>query len=57
MSKPNHTVKLSEDLRKRIDKVMLTERYTIWADFCRAALNEKCRREESRMKEQEEDVP
>jgi hypothetical protein len=57
VSKLNHTVKLSEDLQKRIDKVMRAEGYTVWADFCRAALNEKCRRDELRMKEQEEDVP
>ena len=55
MSKPNHTVKLSADLKKRIERVMLMEGYTVWADFCRAALNEKCEREALRMKEPNED--
>jgi hypothetical protein len=55
VSKPNHTVKVSEDLKKRIEKVMLMEGYAVWAEFCRAALNEKCQRVEARVKEGDDD--
>ena len=51
VSKANHTVNLSEDLQKRIDRAMLEEGYTVWADFCRAALSEKCLREELKIRQ------
>lgn len=38
----NNTVKLSEALRERIAKAMAAEGFTVWSEFCRVALTEKC---------------
>jgi hypothetical protein len=38
----NNTVKLTESLRDRVAKAMQTEGFTVWSEFCRVALTEKC---------------
>jgi hypothetical protein len=39
----NNTVKLSEPLRDRVLKAMEVEGFTVWSEFCRVSLTEKCR--------------
>jgi hypothetical protein len=38
----NNTVKLPDTLRERIAKAMAAEGFTVWSEFCRVALTEKC---------------
>jgi len=38
----NNTVKLTEALRQRVAKAMAVEGFTVWSEFCRVALTEKC---------------
>jgi hypothetical protein len=38
----NNTVKLPDMLRERIAKAMAAEGFTVWSEFCRVALTEKC---------------
>jgi hypothetical protein len=38
----NNTVKLTESLRERVAKAMVAEGFTVWSEFCRVALTEKC---------------
>lgn len=38
----NNTVKLTESLRDRVSKAMRAEGFTVWSEFCRVALTEKC---------------
>jgi hypothetical protein len=38
----NNTVKLTESLRDRVAKAMGAEGFTVWSEFCRVALTEKC---------------
>ena len=38
----NNTVKLTEALSERIAKAMEAEGFTVWSEFCRVALTEKC---------------
>lgn len=38
----NNTVKLTDALRERITKAMAAEGFTVWSEFCRVALTEKC---------------
>ncbi len=38
----NNTVKLTEALRDRVVKAMAAEGFTVWSEFCRVALTEKC---------------
>jgi hypothetical protein len=38
----NNTVKLPDSLRERIAKAMAQEGFTVWSEFCRVALTEKC---------------
>ena len=38
----NNTVKLTESLRDRVAKAMAVEGFTVWSEFCRVALTEKC---------------
>lgn len=38
----NNTVKLSEALRSRVAGSMEVLGFTVWAEFCRVALTEKC---------------
>ena len=44
----NHTVKLSVVLQLRVAQAMARDGFTVWAEFCRVALNEKCRLSEDR---------
>ena len=38
----NNTVKLTDALRDRVIKAMAAEGFTVWSEFCRVALTEKC---------------
>lgn len=38
----NNTVKLTESLRDRVARAMAIEGFTVWSEFCRVALTEKC---------------
>lgn len=38
----NNTVKLTDALRDRVTKAMAAEGFTVWSEFCRVALTEKC---------------
>ena len=38
----NNTVKLTDALRDRVAKAMRVEGFTVWSEFCRVALTEKC---------------
>lgn len=38
----NNTVKLTDSLRERVAKAMAAEGFTVWSEFCRVALTEKC---------------
>lgn len=38
----NNTVKLTDSLRDRVAKAMAAEGFTVWSEFCRVALTEKC---------------
>ena len=38
----NNTVKLTGPLRERVEKAMAVEGFTVWSEFCRVALTEKC---------------
>jgi hypothetical protein len=38
----NNTVKLTDDLRARVAKAMEAGGFTVWSEFCRVALTEKC---------------
>ena len=39
----NNTVKLTESLRERVLKAMELGGFTVWSEFCRVALTEKCK--------------
>jgi hypothetical protein len=39
----NNTVKLTETLRLRISQAMEAGGFSVWSEFCRVALTEKCR--------------
>lgn len=38
----NNTVKLTDPLRLRVAKAMEVGGFTVWSEFCRVALTEKC---------------
>ena len=38
----NNTVKLTESLRTRVSKAMEVGGFSVWSEFCRVALTEKC---------------
>jgi hypothetical protein len=38
----NNTVKLSVPLQRRVASAMKIEGFTVWSEFCRVALTEKC---------------
>jgi hypothetical protein len=38
----NNTVKLPVALRRRVVRAMQAQGFTVWAEFCRVALTEKC---------------
>ena len=46
----NNTVKLSEVLRGRVATAMREEGFSVWSEFCRVALTEKCSASELRLK-------
>jgi hypothetical protein len=43
----NNTVKLTEILRTRVTKAMDVGGFSVWSEFCRVALTEKCQTVES----------
>jgi len=49
----NNTVKLSELLRLRVSNAMRAEGFTVWAEFCRVALTEKCQSTEQALRTQD----
>jgi hypothetical protein len=49
----NNTVKLPAALQRRVLKAMSVEGFTVWAEFCRVALTEKCHLIEHRLRERD----
>jgi hypothetical protein len=49
----NNTVKLSATLQRRVVAAMQAEGFTVWSEFCRVALTEKCQRTESQWRTRE----
>lgn len=45
----NNTVKLSAGLQQRVVAAMQLEGFTVWSEFCRVALTEKCQHTEQRL--------
>jgi hypothetical protein len=48
--KSNNTVILTTALRGRVANAMLADGFTVWAEFCRVALTEKCHTTESALR-------
>jgi hypothetical protein len=46
----NNTVKLSASLQRRVELAMRVEGFTVWSEFCRVALTEKCHVTEDRLR-------
>ena len=46
----NNTVKLPAALQRRVLKAMAVEGFTVWSEFCRVALTEKCHLIEDRLR-------
>ena len=46
----NNTVKLTDSLRQRVSKAMAVEGFTVWSEFCRVSLTEKCALTERELK-------
>jgi hypothetical protein len=46
----NNTVKLPLALRRRVVKAMAVEGFTVWSEFCRVALTEKCHQAEDQLR-------
>jgi len=46
----NNTVKLTEALRTRVTKGMEIGGFSVWSEFCRVALTEKCQVLESELR-------
>ena len=38
----NYTVRLSAPLSARVARAMMADGFSLWAEFCRVALTEKC---------------
>jgi hypothetical protein len=49
----NNTVKLTETLRARVTKGMEVSGFSVWSEFCRVALTEKCQSLESDLRERD----
>lgn len=49
----NNTVKLTEALRMRVAKAMEAGGFTVWSEFCRVALTEKCQATESDLRKRD----
>jgi hypothetical protein len=48
--KSNNTVILTTSLRSRVANAMLADGFTVWAEFCRVALTEKCHATENALR-------
>ena len=46
----NNTVKLTDALRGRIAKAMEAGGFSVWSEYCRVALTEKCQEVESNLR-------
>ena len=46
----NNTVKLTAVLRRRVERAMALEGFTVWSEFCRVALTEKCHHAEDALR-------
>jgi hypothetical protein len=53
----NSTVKLPASLRERVAKAMQAEGFTVWSEFCRVALTEKCAAIEVKAQLQDIELP
>ena len=51
----NNTVKLTDSLRVRVAKAMSVEGFTVWSEFCRVSLTEKCALVERELKSRDQD--
>lgn len=49
----NNTVKLPDALQRRVLKAMKVEGFTVWSEFCRVALTEKCHLIEDHLRERD----
>ena len=49
----NNTVKLTADLRSRVERAMEATGFTVWSEFCRVALTEKCSAVERHLRERD----
>jgi hypothetical protein len=49
----NNTVKLTDQLRERVVKAMAIEGFTVWSEFCRVALTEKCQTSELKLRQRD----
>lgn len=49
----NNTVKLTDALRVRVSNAMQVEGFTVWAEFCRVSLTEKCKAVETTLREKD----
>jgi hypothetical protein len=49
----NNTVKLTEALRVRVIRAMEVGGFTVWSEFCRVALTEKCQAAERELRERD----
>src|SRR5882724_2779594 len=49
----NNTVKLTEVLRLRVARAMQVEGFSVWSEFCRVALTEKCQAAERELRERD----
>ena len=49
----NNTVKLSRELRTRVDSAMEATGFSVWSEFCRIALLEKCHAAERHLRERD----
>jgi len=46
----NNTVKLPTVLQVRVANAMMADGFTVWAEFCRVALTEKCQATENALR-------
>ena len=49
----NNTVKLPWALQRRVETAMAVEGFTVWSEFCRVALTEKCHLAEDRLRQRD----
>lgn len=53
----NNTVKLTDALRDRVARAMAAEGFTVWSEFCRVALTEKCVMVERNLRNRDQQEP